>query len=70
MKLKPARIFKGAVEPTPAASPGAPQRGPAGPKHITGLSFDDQGNQLITAGEDETFKLYSCKTGKRVPFPP
>ncbi|KAL1732306.1 WD40-repeat-containing domain protein [Schizophyllum commune] len=66
MKLKPARIFKGAVEPAPAASPGAPQRGPAGPKHITGLSFDDQGNQLITAGEDETFKLYSCKTGKQL----
>ena len=70
-RLKPARIFKNAVEPTPPPSPSANtsrvQNG--SPRQITGISFDDRGDQLITAGEDETFRLYSCKTGKRVhPF--
>lgn len=36
------------------------------PRHITGISFDDRGDQVITAGEDETFRLYNCKTGKQV----
>ena len=35
---------------------------------MTGISFDDRGDQVITAGEDETFRLYNCKTGKRVLF--
>ncbi|GLB40503.1 putative WD40 repeat-like protein [Lyophyllum shimeji] len=67
-KLKPAKIFKNAVEP--ASTPPAgnyPQRSAnAGPRHITGISFDDRGDQVITAGEDETFRLYSCKTGKPI----
>ncbi|KAF8072024.1 WD40-repeat-containing domain protein [Lyophyllum atratum] len=66
-KLKPAKIFKNALEPvsTPAAG-NYSQRSPnAGPRHITGISFDDKGDNLITAGEDETFRLYSCKSGKR-----
>ena len=31
---------------------------------ITSLSFDDKGENLVTAGEDETIQLYNCKTGK------
>ncbi|KAF9000620.1 WD40-repeat-containing domain protein [Cyathus striatus] len=65
-KLKPAKIFKSAVEPQPPLTPGSQsQRSPSsGPRHITGICFDDRGDQLITAGEDETFRLYNCKTGK------
>ena len=70
-KMKPAKVFKTAVEPsgTPP-SPGQGSRSPQaqqGPRHITGLSFDDRGDQCITAAEDETFRLYNCKSGKRVP---
>ncbi|KAF8896208.1 WD40 repeat-like protein [Infundibulicybe gibba] len=60
-KFKPAKIFKGSVESQPAS----PGRSPnAGPFHITGISFDDRGDQVVTAAEDETFRLYNCKTGK------
>lgn len=67
-KMKTAKIFKGAVEPPPPPTPGSyVQRSPnSGPRHITGISFDDRGEQVVTAGEDETFRLYSCKTGKQV----
>ncbi|OCH95450.1 WD40 repeat-like protein [Obba rivulosa] len=65
-KLKPAKIFKNAVEQAPPPSPGShsPRSPNAGPRHITGINFDDRGDQVITAGEDETFRLYSCKSGK------
>ncbi|KZT07698.1 WD40 repeat-like protein [Laetiporus sulphureus 93-53] len=65
-KLKPAKIFKTAVEQATPPSPGShPSRGAnAGPRHITGISFDDRGDQIVTAAEDETFRLYSCKSGK------
>ncbi|KAJ7650567.1 WD40-repeat-containing domain protein [Roridomyces roridus] len=66
-KLKPAKIIKGAVEPSPAAGTGnAPRQQFPGPRHITGIGFDDRGDQVITASEDETFRLYSCKSGKQV----
>ncbi|KAI0291907.1 WD40 repeat-like protein [Multifurca ochricompacta] len=61
-KLKPAKIFKAAVEPAPPPPTGS--RTLAQQRHITGLCFDDRGDQLITAAEDETFRLYNCKTGK------
>jgi COMPASS component SWD2 len=66
-KFKPAKIFKTAVEP-PSPTPGSYSQRSAntGPRHITGISFDDRGDQVITAAEDETFRLYNCKTGKRV----
>ncbi|KAH9945293.1 WD40 repeat-like protein [Epithele typhae] len=70
-KMKAAKVFKTAVEPSAPLSPGHSGRSPQaqqGPRHITGLSFDDRGDQVITAGEDETFRLYNCKTGKRVLF--
>jgi len=60
-KLKPAKIFKAAVDPAPPPPPG--NRVPVQPRHITGISFDDRGDQLITAAEDETFRLYNCKLG-------
>ncbi|PCH42341.1 WD40 repeat-like protein [Wolfiporia cocos MD-104 SS10] len=65
-RLKPAKIFKNAVEPQTPPSPGshAPRSPNAGPKHITGISFDDRGDQVVTAAEDETFRLYNCKSGK------
>lgn len=65
-KFKPAKIFKGAVEPTPPSTPGGSSRVNAGPRHITAITFDDRGDQVLTASEDETFRLYSCKTGKQV----
>ncbi|KAL6302454.1 WD40-repeat-containing domain protein [Sparassis latifolia] len=66
-KLKPAKIFKNSVDPQTPPSPGNHSaRGQnAGPRHITGISFDDRGDQVMTAAEDETFRLYNCKSGKR-----
>ncbi|TFY55467.1 hypothetical protein EVJ58_g8234 [Rhodofomes roseus] len=74
-RLKPAKIFKAAVEqPQAPPSPGtSASRSPnAGPKHITGVSFDDRGDQVVTAAEDETFRLhlktlYSKKYGVDLP---
>ncbi|KDR78902.1 hypothetical protein GALMADRAFT_244550 [Galerina marginata CBS 339.88] len=65
-KFKPAKIFKSAVESQPPPTPGSQPQRPTNPtvRSITGISFDDRGDQLITAGEDETFRLYSCKMGK------
>jgi COMPASS component SWD2 len=66
-KFRPAKVFKDAVEP--ASSPRSPgSRPPALNKQITAICFDDRGDQLITAGEDDVFHLYNCKTGKRVPL--
>ncbi|KAH7911341.1 WD40-repeat-containing domain protein [Hygrophoropsis aurantiaca] len=65
-KLKPAKIYKGAVEPQPPPTPGSHSRSNAGPRHITAIAFDDRGDQVLTASEDETFRLYSCKTGKHL----
>ncbi|KAF8742649.1 hypothetical protein AX14_002886 [Amanita brunnescens Koide BX004] len=64
-RLKPAKVFKNSVEPTPPSTPSNfGQRTPNGSRHITGISFDDRGDTLVTAAEDETFRLYNCKTGK------
>ncbi|KAF4613644.1 hypothetical protein D9613_007874 [Agrocybe pediades] len=65
-KLKPAKIFKNAVDAPPAPATGSQSQKTSNPpsRSITGITFDDRGDQLLTAGEDETFKLYSCKSGK------
>jgi WD40 repeat protein len=67
-RFKPAKIFTNAVEamppPSPSTYPGRPAQ--LEQRHITGISFDDRGDQVLTAAEDETFRLYSCKTGKQV----
>ncbi|KIJ52535.1 hypothetical protein M422DRAFT_64987 [Sphaerobolus stellatus SS14] len=60
-RFKPAKIFKNAVEPPPPSTSGQRR---SEPRHITSIAFDDRGELLITAGEDETFRLYNCKTGK------
>ncbi|KAI6039810.1 WD40-repeat-containing domain protein [Pisolithus marmoratus] len=65
-KLKPAKVFKNAVEPIPPPTPGSSSRVNAGPRHITSIAFDDRGDQVLTASEDETFRLYSCKSGKHL----
>ena len=65
-KLKPAKLFKTAVDPAASPTPGGRSPPNQGIRHITGISFDDRGDQLITAAEDETFRLYNCKTGKQV----
>ncbi|KAJ7273437.1 WD40-repeat-containing domain protein [Mycena haematopus] len=54
-KFKPAKIIKGAVEALP----------PPGTTNQPRPHFDDRGDQVITASEDETFRLYSCKSGKQ-----
>jgi len=36
------------------------------PRHITGITFDDRGDTVVTAAEDETFRVWNCKTGKQV----
>ena len=67
MRFKPAKIFKNAIEqPLPPTTSSRPPP----PRHITGMSFDDRGELCITAGEDESFRLWSCKAGKRVSFLP
>lgn len=63
-KLKPARIFKGSVDPPTSSSPTPHRSTSQAPRMITSISFDDRGDYLMTAGDDETFRLYSCKTGK------
>ncbi|KAL0065257.1 hypothetical protein AAF712_007768 [Marasmius tenuissimus] len=56
-----------AVEPfpEPKGTP-PPHYRPPPPRHITGITFDDRGDTLVTAGEDESFRLYSCKSGKQL----
>ncbi|KIP11165.1 hypothetical protein PHLGIDRAFT_28082 [Phlebiopsis gigantea 11061_1 CR5-6] len=74
-KLKPAKIFNNAVEIVAPSSPGsAAGRSPPpnDTRHITGISFDDRGDQVLTAAEDETFRLhlktlYSKKYGVDLP---
>jgi len=47
--FKPAKVFRDRI---------------AEGKSFTSLSFDDKGEQVVTAGEDETIQLFSCKSGK------
>ncbi|KAF5342163.1 hypothetical protein D9611_001622 [Ephemerocybe angulata] len=70
-KFKPAKVFKAAVD---AGPPPTPTQRPSnqGPKQISGICFDDKGECVITAGEDETFRLpmktlYSKKYGVDLP---
>ncbi|KIY43772.1 WD40 repeat-like protein [Fistulina hepatica ATCC 64428] len=71
-KLKPARVFKNAVEPPPTQASYAGYGSPRpnhGPRHITSMSIDDRGETLITAAEDETHTkvFYSKKYGVDLP---
>ncbi|KAF9532588.1 WD40-repeat-containing domain protein [Crepidotus variabilis] len=60
-KLKPAKIFKNCIDP-PAQSSNKPPNNT--PRNITGITFDDRGDSLVIAAEDESFRVYNCKTGK------
>jgi hypothetical protein len=60
--FRPARIFKAAVESTPQL----PNGRPGAPRHITGISFDDTGEFVLTAAEDDNYRFYACRSGKRV----
>jgi COMPASS component SWD2 len=64
-KLKPAKVFKNVIEAAqpPPTLPNQPPKPPT-PRSITGISFDDRGDTVVTAAEDEAFKLYSCKNGR------
>ncbi|PFH53113.1 hypothetical protein AMATHDRAFT_1540 [Amanita thiersii Skay4041] len=70
-RMKPAKIFKGAVEPPPPPTPGSYGQRPSNStsRHITGISFDDRGDQIVTAAEDETSlkTLLSKKYGVDLP---
>lgn len=59
-KLKPSKVFSNAVDPP------LPQSRKSAVNYITGLCFDDRGETLVTAGDDESFRVYSTKTGKCV----
>ncbi|KAL8279850.1 hypothetical protein RQP46_007700 [Phenoliferia psychrophenolica] len=49
--FKPARVFQKHLEPG---------------KSFTSLSFDDKGELLLTAADDETMQLFNAKTGKHM----
>lgn len=36
-------------------------------RSITSLSFDESGESLVTASNDDAFKLWSCRSGKYAP---
>ncbi|KAG8824353.1 member of Set1p complex, histone methyl transferase [Serendipita sp. 401] len=60
-RFKPAKVFTDAVEQPAQEQTG---RKPSSSTQITGLTFDDRGETLVTSGGDETFRLYNTKTGK------
>ncbi|CED84100.1 Histone H3 (Lys4) methyltransferase complex and RNA cleavage factor II complex, subunit SWD2, partial [Phaffia rhodozyma] len=47
--FKPAKVFPTAVEPGST---------------ITSITFDDMGDNCVTSGDDDAFKLWNCRTGK------
>lgn len=64
-RFKPSKVFTNAVD-APAPPPDSSNKKPhtsMSSVQITGLSFDDRGETLITAAGDETFRLYNVKTG-------
>ncbi|KAG8834220.1 member of Set1p complex, histone methyl transferase [Serendipita sp. 399] len=62
-RFKPAKVFREAVDQPAAEQTG---RKPSSSTQITGLTFDDRGETLVTAGGDETFRLYNTRSGKFV----
>lgn len=40
------------------------------PTHVTSLDFDDQGEYLVSAGEDETIQVFDIKEGKQTKMVP
>ncbi|KAK8865601.1 hypothetical protein IAR55_000745 [Kwoniella newhampshirensis] len=62
--LKPAKQFKDAFgDSSPSTSF---LSGAQNPHNITSLSFDDTGDRLVTASNDDTFVLWDCRKGKKI----
>jgi COMPASS component SWD2 len=64
-RFKPSKVFTNAVDVPAPPSDSQTRKLPTntGSVQITGLSFDDRGETLITAAGDETFRVYNVKTG-------
>ncbi|KIY64566.1 WD40 repeat-like protein [Cylindrobasidium torrendii FP15055 ss-10] len=65
-KLKPARVFSNIIDLPPEGSAHGQKQPALPPRQITGLSFDDRGDQLVSSADDESFRLFNCKTGKHL----
>ncbi|WVQ85738.1 hypothetical protein IAT38_007905 [Cryptococcus sp. DSM 104549] len=65
--LKPVKRFKEAVgDEASSSTPAAAQVPPGGGHNITSLSFDDVGDRLVTAGDDDQFVLWDTRKGKKL----
>jgi COMPASS component SWD2 len=61
--FRPAKIFRDAVDPkTPYTTESYPSSPPA-PPQITSITFDDNGEFCVTAGEDEAFIVWDARKG-------
>ena len=58
--MKAGKLFKDAVNQDVPQSPGQSKRSP---RQITGLAFNDKGDQFVTSSDDESFRLYSLLEG-------
>ncbi|OCF56750.1 compass component swd2 [Kwoniella mangroviensis CBS 10435] len=69
-KFRPSKHFKDALDPESSTSTPTSfldqQSQAGGLKNITSLSFDDTGDRLVTAGNDDMFVLWDCKKGKKI----
>ncbi|WWC88184.1 uncharacterized protein L201_003089 [Kwoniella dendrophila CBS 6074] len=71
-KFRPAKHFKDAVDPESSSlssfnnSAGIDNKPNSTGKSITSLCFDDSGEKLVTAGNDDMFVLWDCKKGKKI----
>ncbi|WVR05566.1 hypothetical protein IAU60_002585 [Kwoniella sp. DSM 27419] len=70
--FRPAKHFKDALDPeTPTGSTGLslPDAAGSASKSLTSLCFDDLGDRMVTAGDDDKFVLWDTKRGKKLkPF--
>ncbi|WWC68317.1 uncharacterized protein I206_102242 [Kwoniella pini CBS 10737] len=72
-KFRPSRHFKDALDPESSSSSNSPNLNlikPSNPtplnKNITSICFDDVGDRLVTASDDDMFVLWDCKKGKKI----
>ncbi|WVW80485.1 hypothetical protein I302_102468 [Kwoniella bestiolae CBS 10118] len=70
-KFRPSKHFKDALDPESSSTslPSPPSlsndAGSAG-KNITSLSFDDAGERMVSAGNDDMFVLWDVKKGRKI----
>ncbi|WWC60649.1 uncharacterized protein I303_103223 [Kwoniella dejecticola CBS 10117] len=76
-KFRPSKHFKDALDPEPSSSAnspifsyGADPKAPTGSggatRNITSICFDDAGDRMVTAGDDDTFVLWDCRKAKKI----